>query len=288
MRDCNCDLTEHEQPDASRRIVQQLETLGYARVRLREADASALLRLREEACRFFRAPASMKRATECPEFQFGYRPFGRQYSVEPGRPDLNESFTYWGDDPSRIRGHHLVQGFTDALHNAWAAMTHVTALTLDGLAERFDYTERLEFRSTSYIETNWYFADQERDLLQDRHEDGHLLTVLNSNRKGLELELEGAMTPIVHRPDEVVLMPGSLLEHMTGGWVPARYHQVRNHRLPARTTLLFLANPPFEGRVAPYVVTADNANVDIAELARSNGQSFGLPRAPEATSGTEG
>ncbi|TMR13789.1 hypothetical protein ETD86_29940 [Nonomuraea turkmeniaca] len=74
-------------------------------------------------------------------------------------------------------------------------------------------------------------------------------------------------------------MPGSLLTAMTSGDIPPLYHQVRNHRLPQRLTMLFLANPPLD-RPAPPFVHRKGRPVDIAHLARTSGAMFGLPDAP--------
>lgn len=141
-------------------------------------------------------------------------------------------------------------------------------------------------RRSSCVEVNWYLRDDQRDLLQDRHEDGHLLTLATSDGPGLEIEIAGRMQPAEIQDGALLAMPGSLLTAMTGGQVQPLYHQVSNHRLPRRTTVLFLANPPLDQPTRPYVGTQHNV-LDIAAQARTNGAMFGLPPAPVLTTPLE-
>ncbi|MFI9042620.1 hypothetical protein [Streptomyces sp. NPDC053726] len=87
------------------------------------------------------------------------------------------------------------------------------------------------------------------------------------------------MSPVPVHDNQLLAMPSSLLTAMTGDDIPPLYHQVRNHRLPRRLTVLFLANPPLDRPVPPFVSHEGRA-VDIAQLARTSGAMFGLPAAP--------
>jgi isopenicillin N synthase-like dioxygenase len=80
----------------------------------------------------------------------------------------------------------------------------------------------------------------------------------------------------------LLVMPGSVLTAMTAGQVPPLYHQVRNHQLERRITVLYLVNPPLGQAIAPYVAE-DGQAVDVAALARTSGAMFGLPPAPVLT-----
>lgn len=260
--------------------VEQIASIGCSRVSLGAGAFGRLARVRSEAAAFFAGPQSAKLATACPEFHFGFRPFGRQYSVDPERPDLNESFTYWSDRPEKIPNHETVAGFTSALHDYWGVVAGVAASVLSGFSRRFDYSGRIAFAETSYIETNWYLPGHDRDLLQDRHEDGHLLTIAAPDGPGLEVEVDGGMHAVALKEAELLVMPGSLMTHMTDGWIRPLFHQVRNHHLERRISILLLVNPPFEGWTSPFVASPRNRGVDIGGLARTQGQMFGLPEAP--------
>jgi isopenicillin N synthase-like dioxygenase len=263
-----------------RTIVDQIFKTGFAKIKLKVNDSDTISYLMEQARTYFVQDEAIKRRHSCPEFHFGFRPFGRQYSSSPDRLDMNESFTYWSDDHTLIPGHETIGGFTSALHSGWRVMVDLASSLMADIARRFTYHRYIDFKRASYIEVNWYLDDSSRDLLQYRHEDGHFLTLVTADGPGLEIELDGAMVPVEFAPDEVLVMPGSLLTAMTGGRIPPLYHQVRNHHLPARCAILFLLNPPFDEKIEPFVRNDQNKNFDIAALAQTNGKEFGLPAAP--------
>jgi len=259
------------------------ELLKHARatIDLTADERHTLATLRTAAAAFFTQEEAVKRVHGSADFNFGFRPYGRQYSVNPDRPDMNESFTYWAGNPATVPHHdaHTVAPFLQALSMYWAVVAQITTVTLTGLAAHYGHDEEpLPFQDFSYLEVNWYHPS-DRDLLQDRHEDGHLLTLAVADGPGLEIETDGRMEPLPGHDSQLLAMPGSLLTAMTGGSIPPLYHQVRNHRLPRRLTVLFLANPPLDRPVRPYVSHAGEP-VDVAQLARGSGAMFGLPPAP--------
>lgn len=253
---------------------------GRCTVPLSRPAAAALDDVYTEAQRFFSQTEDVKLAHGSADFNFGYRPYGRQYSVTPERPDENASFTYWAGDPATVPQHRAptVAGFLRALHIYWDVVTETAETVLADLAGHYGRTEPLPFRTSSYLEINWYLPDSERDLLQDRHEDGHLFTLATSDGPGLELEIDGQMHACNREPGTLLVMPGSVLTAMTDRQIPPLYHQVRNYHLPRRTTVLLLVNPPLDRPVAPYA--GDPEGFDAASLARHSGSMFGLPPAP--------
>lgn len=262
-------------------LVERLRSDGYARLRLLPDEEALLSDLHTEARNFFASPDSAKRQHMRGDFNFGFRPYGRQYSITPERPDMNESFAYWADDPTLIEKSEEIQSFISALRNYWALVESVAQGVIAECARRLNAAPTaLDLRTSSYIEINSYIEAPDRELLQDRHEDGHLLTILNATGPGLEVEVSEHMEPVGFTSSDLVLMPGSLLTDLTGGWIPPLFHQVRNHGLAERQSILFLVNPSTGAPLAPFRVTEENAGVDIAERARINGHAFGLPDAP--------
>ncbi|MEV4560029.1 hypothetical protein AB0K51_23980 [Kitasatospora sp. NPDC049285] len=257
---------------------------GHATIPLPTADAEVLAELRTQAARFFTQDEETKLRHGSDDFNFGYRPYGRQYSVTPDRPDMNSSFTYWADDPAKVPGHEAdsVAPFLKALGAYWQVAAEAADQVLAGLADHYGYRDNLQFRASSYLEINWYLRDPKRDLLQDRHEDGHLFTLATSDGPGLEIETDGDMQAAAVGDGRLLVMPGSVLTAMTAGQVPPLHHQVRNHHLERRITVLYLVNPPLGQPVAPYVAE-DGQAVDVAALARTSGAMFGLPPAPVLT-----
>ncbi|MGV9267431.1 hypothetical protein ACWDRR_22520 [Kitasatospora sp. NPDC003701] len=257
---------------------------GHTTIPLSTADLKALAELRTQAARFFTQDEETKLRHGSDDFNFGYRPYGRQYSVSPDRPDMNSSFTYWADDPAKVPGHEddSVAPFLKALGMYWQVAADAADQVLAGLAGHYGYRDDLHFRASSYLEVNWYLRDAERDLLQDRHEDGHLFTLATSDGPGLEIETGRELKQATVGDGRLLVMPGSVLTAMTAGQVPPLYHQVRNHHLEQRITVLYLVNPPLGQLVAPYVAE-DGRAVDVAALARTSGAMFGLPPAPVLT-----
>ncbi|MFI5748951.1 2OG-Fe(II) oxygenase family protein [Streptomyces sp. NPDC051644] len=269
--------------------VTTAELLAHARatIALPAEAAKTLTALHTAATDFFTQDEAVKRTHGSDDFTYGFRPYGRQYSVSPDRPDMNESFTYWADNPATVPHHDVptVAPFLQALRDYWAVAAGITENVLTDLAAHYGQQTQapVAFRDYSYLEINWYHPS-DRDLLQDRHEDGHLLTLAVSDGPGLEIATDGQMSPVPVRDSQLLVMPGSLLTAMTGDDIPPLFHQVRNHRLPRRLTVLFLANPPLDRPVPPFVSREGRA-VDIAQLARTSGAMFGLPPAPSRPAG---
>lgn len=253
---------------------------GHATVVLTQSDRGILRLARQEAYRFFQLGKVEKLRHVSPDFHFGFRPFGRQYSLAPERPDINESVAYWSDDVHRIPEGDRIEGLLIAMEAARTLFARVARMALDQLERYYRYPEKVSFEQASCIEFNWYLEHDERELLQDRHEDGHLFTILMADAPGLEIEVLGHMRPISFNEGEVLLMPGRLLTYMTGGHVAPLYHQVRNHHLDTRLSFLYQVNPLVFSSVRPFVVNESNRDVDIAEQARGVGQAFGLPKPP--------
>ncbi|GAA2811438.1 2OG-Fe(II) oxygenase family protein [Kribbella solani] len=266
-------------------ILGKLRARAQADIVLQGHAARSLAALRREAARFFMQKEDVKLSHGSEDFNFGFRPYGRQYSVDPNRPDMNESFTYWADAPKAIPNadSDSVKPFINALSGYWGVMAEIVEDLFTALAGYYaGEPHALDLERSSYLEINWYH-ESDRDLLQDRHEDGHLITLANTDGPGLETELDGEMTAARCDPGSILLMPGSLLTAMTGGDIPPLYHQVRNHRLRRRLTVLFLVNPPLDRVVTPYA-SGDQTELDISEIARTNGAMFGLPPAPRGVS----
>ena len=264
----------------AREVGESLIERGYASLVLLGADLDALVSVYSEAFKFFDQDESWKLRHASPDFNFGFRPFGRQYSLVPDRPDMCESFAYWSDSASRVPESTRIMPFIKSIESYRRVLVRLIRGALDGIARRYSYDGALEFEKASCLEANWYIAGQDRDLLQDRHEDGHLLTVVTADAPGLEIEVGGQMRPVEFRQGQLILMPGSLLTDMTGGAIPPLFHQVRNRHCSTRMSLLYQVNPQVEGGIRPFIVNDYNRHLDIAERARQIGRSFGLPQAP--------
>src|SRR5262249_27776730 len=160
---------------------------------------------------FFGRPVGEKERYAAADFNFGYRPLGREFSVSAERPDLNDCFTLWHDRLDLIPNSAEIAELTEALL-AWRAyLSAIVTGTVGEVAAQLGGHKAPPFEAASYLQVNNYVvADSDRDLLQDKHEDGHLVTVIHTTAPGLELWLNGEACPVQTATGEVLLMPGSV------------------------------------------------------------------------------
>lgn len=266
---------------------------GYATIRLDPAVLAGLDRVESQAKQFFAQSSPLKHSFAVPRCVEGYREIGPEYSLVPERPDLTESFSFW----YRNRRRPDITAWRDTcpLH----VTMHQTADILSGVvAELFaamaatwaptgDRTPALRFQEASYLQINYYEpAQHSRDLLQDPHEDGHLITLVRASEPGLEIRIGEHFKAVELEADEMLVMPGSLLTLMTGNVVPPLFHQVRNsQRRTARYSQMFFVNPELDQKLDPWIRNASNEGIDIIEHANSAPNQFGLPTLVEGAKG---
>ncbi len=267
-------LTSSRTADAVRCIAGQ----GYAVVALTDAESGLLSAALGAARTFFTADDGAKRRHSSADFNYGYRPMGVEFSVTPDRPDVNECFTLWSDRLDLIPGAADLVPLTDALA-AWRdAVAAVVQDVLEGLAETFPGARAPGFRAASHLQVNSYLpAPDDRAMLQDAHEDGHLLTAQHGTGPGLEVILaDGTVLPVTTAPHELLVFPGSALTAVTEGAIGPQFHQVRNLGQPGRQSVMYFVNPELTEPLHPWGEGADSGR-DLREAVRHRPEAFGLP-----------
>jgi isopenicillin N synthase-like dioxygenase len=275
-------------------MMPQLEQQGFLRIPLVGSLRQAADRTFTLANEFFARPAAEKHRYAVPAWVEGYREMGPEYALVPERPDLTESFTAWNHNRVRTELEPWQAGCP--LHGAVRDASDMLADIVRGLfAAMAEYwnpnpaepASELRFYDATHIQLNFYEpARHRRDLLQDPHEDGHLVTLVSTNAPGLEIEVDGKFVPADIGENEILLMPGSLLSLMTGYRVKPGYHQVRNtRRTDPRSSLLYFVNPEIDQQLAPWIANESNAGIDIIERANSAPKKFGLPTLAESLAG---
>ena len=259
--------------------VERLITAGFATARIDTRDIEALARVLDNSLEFFRRPATRKLRHSGPDANYGYRPMGIEYSVTPDSPDRNECFTLWSDRTDLIPEADELSALTDALL-AWRTWCmDFTRKLIQECADRYRGTY-VSFAAASHLQVNNCLpTGPERELLQDRHEDGHLLTILHATAPGLEIFVDGSPRPIVTAANEVLVMPGSILAAMTDGHIAPLYHQVRNLRLASRQSVMYFVNPELAEPLLPWVGAERTG--DLRSAVRANPLAFGLPAVEE-------
>lgn len=243
---------------------------------------AALQEVFAEGRRFFALPEEARRAASQPALIEGYLPMYSEYSVTPERPDLCEGFAVW----QRNAASPAVQGWAGEtpLHRAMSAVlpdyrASVNAIFAALGRELNPAGAALPDLEASYLQMNYYRpADHQRDLLQDPHEDGHLLTMLRPTASGAEIFVKGAFLRVEIPASSVLLMPGSLLTLMTGGIIQPLIHRVRNDGSTAiRQSLMYFINPTLLGETAPWIENDSNRGISIRTAAIEKSSTFGLP-----------
>jgi isopenicillin N synthase-like dioxygenase len=255
---------------------------GYAVVALDDLDAANLRTAISTAVDFFLRPLADKTAHGSSDHNYGYRPFGIEYSLTPDRPDMNECFTVWSSRLDLIPNAADIAELTESFLDWRDSLAPLVGAILDEVARDFGVDAAPEFEKASYLQINYCLpAPAERDLLQDKHEDGHMVTVLHSTAPGLEIyadgEHSGAVKPMLPGPREIVIMPGSVLTALSGGRIQPLFHQVRNHGLDDRQSLMYFVNPEIDQPLHAWVETATGERIDIREHVRNAPSMFGLP-----------
>jgi isopenicillin N synthase-like dioxygenase len=252
---------------------------GWAKVIPSEEQADRLTSLLDEATNFFGRPQTSKEICGSADGNHGYRAMGREYSITPDRPDVNESFSLWSDRLDLIPAHEELGDFGRSLLAWQETVADISAAILSALARRhFDAAEELPFRAASSVQINSYAVGaDDRECLQDRHEDGHVFTLVHGTKPGLEIFVDDVPRAIDTARDELLVMPGAILSALTGDRIAPLFHQVRNLRLSGRQSIMYFVNPELDDPVRPWVGDTDS---DLREVVRNRPSAFGLPAVP--------
>jgi isopenicillin N synthase-like dioxygenase len=274
----------------SRLLLQELIARGHGRLRIDRETRQQIARTIAAAADFYAKPLPEKRHFAAPSVVEGYRDIGLEYSLQADRPDLTESFSLW----NRNRHHDQMVGwlrdcplYLELRRTIDALKPQVAALFQAMAGYWAPGTEGPRFENASYIQLNYYEpAQHRRDMLQDGHEDGHLVTLVTATGPGLEIETGEGYVPVELAEDELLVMPGSLLALMTGNAVPPLYHRVRNSfRNESRYSLMMFVNPESDQALDPWVRNESNAGIDIIQQANALPLKFGLPTLTDGTNG---
>ena len=261
---------------AARDILDQ----GYAVVKLDDVDAFNLHNAISTAVKFFERPLEDKAAHGSTDHNYGYRPFGVEYSISPDRPDMNECFTVWASRLDLIPNAGDIDDLTGAFLSWRDSLAPMVKAILDEVAQSFGAEGAPAFEKASYLQINYCLpTPAERDLLQDKHEDGHMVTVLHAAAPAPEIYTNDEIKPMLPAKDEIVIMPGSVLTALSGGKIEPLYHQVRNHCLGEgeRQSIMYFVNPEIDEPLYGWLDSSDGERVDIRQHVQNAPSMFGLP-----------
>ena len=108
--------------------------------------------------------------------------------------------------------------------------------------------------------------------MQDRHEDGYLITLIKPTRDGLVIFLNDQEVPVHLADDEIIVITGSLLTLLSDGQIPTMYHAVRNPKMElARKSLVYCAIPDLR---RSYSTLLGKNQIDVAAFAAESHRAF--------------
>lgn len=258
----------------SRDICEQLRSRGYGIFRLTTLEAYRLSILKLEAMKFFLSEDSVKRKEYYPGEHIGYRPVGGEYVGSPEFWDTNESLNFSEMSSYRSIKNCPASEFYRAAARILPIYDQIMQGVLRSLQDYYKSSERVpRTRGASWVQVNFYrrsTADREaRDLMQGKHEDGHLLTLWSGSDPGLEFfpdGPDGRAYPLTLANDEMLAMPGDLLTILTGGDIQPLYHQVRRcETVATRLAAMYFPNPEPRFPFYPFSPKADR--VDLTRIA---------------------
>jgi len=115
-------------------------------------------------------------------------------------------------------------------------------------------------------------------MLQDGHEDGHLITLVTATGPGLEIQTANGYVPVELADDEMLIMPGSPAGADDRQPGPAAIPS-GTQQLPQGAALLddVFRQSGDRSETRSLVRNATNAGIDIVEQANALPQKFGLP-----------
>lgn len=266
--------------------IQSLEKRGMGFVELTSELQQTISETLAGATNFFRLANKIKQRSYCQGMHKGYRGVGIEYSQSPDRPDLNESFSFRLADDGK-KG-CVIDDSALSLYNHLKHLSNSYDMLISNLLEalakyyKIDASKLFNTDLDSWMQVNYYQPKQaEHKYMQNRHEDGHLVTLWLANAPGLEVFDKDSPEPEAINPQsgQLVIMSGQLLTLLTGGEIPPLFHQVRSHsNILERLSLMYFVNPDRNQHIKPWIVNDSNKDVDIAIQGAINPHQHGLPQ----------
>lgn len=260
-----------------------LESTGHLLLEGGARHAARLADLMRLGRAFFVRDEAARNAGLGPELLSGYRGLGVEYSTTPDRPDLMESLSLSVRALQKISPRAPGGSVLHARMRELAReLEAVAAEVLRALRRYYLGGSEPVFRCdhASFLQMSFYRPSAHaRDLLQDRHEDANLFTLIHAVEPGLEIEdLEGGYRPVRLQPGQLLLMPGELLALLTGHRTRPLYHRVRRHpEIDTRLSVMFFVNPNLDESLEPWVRNEHNEGIDLVHRTMLNPVQFGLP-----------
>jgi hypothetical protein len=215
-----------------------------------------------------------------PDLTDGFLAIGGEHAKYTTHVDLCDRFCYW----HKHRANHRQKKFAEekiysAIVTCEFEMHAMAQKMIAGLWDFFNGAGQVDIRDSSYLQLCMYANEHrvsDRRYLQDRHEDGHLITLIKPTRDGLVIFPDGPdarEVPVFLHDDELLVISGSLLTALSDGRIPPMYHAVKNPFVHMeRKSLVYFAIPELS---QAYTTLLARNRINVAELANESHRAFG-------------
>ena len=254
--------------------VISLITQGFAVIKLPLATQSTVWSVMEGVAAD--AP-EMAQNFSFPERTDGFLSKGGEHSKYTGKVDLCDRFCFWHKYREFHTSHVFAQ--TTAYRDISTCEMQLASLAQQLISELWAYfhsDEKIVIRNSSYVQVciyEYFHQVDDRKYMQDRHEDGHLITLIKPTRDGLVIFPNDIETPVHLADDEIIVISGSLLTLLSDGLIPPMYHAVLNPKMPlARKSLVYFAIPDL---TQTYTSLLGKKSLSIADFADESHRAFG-------------
>ena len=174
-----------ETPDVS-----MFEREGYLLIRVKEELIDLIDLVFREASPFFHAGKDEKNRCSIPELNEGWQDLGTEFSQDPTRPDLSESFWVTWKNRPRVLPLYTPRGLSlyDVMAECLTAYNEIEREITDELLRYYgqdDAAPGFECSRDSDLLVFYYRPDQHQgELLQEPHEDGMYMTFARPDPAG--------------------------------------------------------------------------------------------------------
>jgi isopenicillin N synthase-like dioxygenase len=264
-------------------VFERLKGDGYLTFQQDKRLVEGISEVFKDAKVFFELPEEVKNKFYLQgERISGFKPQGVEFAASPERPDTNETFSYTLGDADMFQHceSSIVQNFVENIRKLQMRLDRVAGDILSSIGNQYtkDY-QPIKTALSSWVQVNFYADACARSIMQDEHEDGHIITLAMSDEPGLEIKGSNhtEYQQVEHR-DMITVMPGELLTVLSGGDIKPLYHRVKSYQKKQRISLTYFLNPNSNiDHLAPWKINDSNSDINIVEMSNANPEKFGLP-----------
>lgn len=257
-------------------VVSDLKNVGFSRIDLGLTSKIPADVIKQE---YPKIEDDVKRNFTFPELTDGFLPFGGEMSNTTNRRDLCERLCLRAKYKEKHK--HYWFGST-RLYSAVCSLNSTFTAMANKILEEFQTSygiqspQNMNINEDSFSQVCWYNLDKRdpgREFLQDRHEDGHLLTFVLEREPGFMAYITESPELLNLNPGEVVVFTGSLLTLLTNGEIKPLYHSVAN--LKTETDRMSFAHFVLPDISKLYRNWIDGKELNLQDYVNSLHKSFG-------------